>query len=491
LNLANLGENPVTTRRDFLLSASSGIACFSLFGWNSVHAQKPKLRVRKSVAKLNANSPEIKALADAIQKMKALGGKDRRGWEAQAAIHGTLQGGFKSCQHQNWFFLPWHRAYLYFFEDIVRKLSETDDFALPYWDWTKDNKFPDLFFNGPFANPVRERQPSGRRPTPNGNNTFTKDELDRFVGQTVISRIMNTTDFETFGGSPVQQLGDTAAAGDLENTPHNFVHRWVGGDMATAGSPYDPIFWVHHCNIDRLWVEWMRKHKNALPNDKKWLNTVFKDDFGFVNRAGENSEIMVEKSLETANLGYEYDSSEIAVGATFAPSKPDVIGKLEMGKASLVDRQSLSFSERPSSLQATSFARALELVTTPRKPTIRMRVRDVHVPENENVSLDFHVNCEKASSDVKVSDATYVGSCTFFGHGKQGHGGKNDGTASFLLDATPTFGRLYADRPLKADEPIKITMIAKPLAFPDSSPWAGEAKQLSPSQVSFEVVIPA
>ena len=49
----------------------------------------------------------------------------------------------------------------------------------------------------------------------------------------------------------------------LEINLHNTVHRWVGGNMLDMSSPNDPIFWLHHCNIDRLWGEWQRGEGHA------------------------------------------------------------------------------------------------------------------------------------------------------------------------------------------------------------------------------------
>lgn len=47
---------------------------------------------------------------------------------------------------------------------------------------------------------------------------------------------------------------------------HNRVHVWVGGEMAPASSPNDPVFWLNHCNIDRIWEGWMKKHgRTYLP----------------------------------------------------------------------------------------------------------------------------------------------------------------------------------------------------------------------------------
>jgi tyrosinase len=51
---------------------------------------------------------------------------------------------------------------------------------------------------------------------------------------------------------------------------HNRVHVWVGGDMSPASSPNDPVFFLNHCNVDRLWADWQQNHGNAsyLPGGK-------------------------------------------------------------------------------------------------------------------------------------------------------------------------------------------------------------------------------
>jgi tyrosinase len=57
----------------------------------------------------------------------------------------------------------------------------------------------------------------------------------------------------------------TAFQSAIEGAVHASVHNAVGGDMATAASPSDPLFWLHHANIDRLWVKWQKKHPGAKP----------------------------------------------------------------------------------------------------------------------------------------------------------------------------------------------------------------------------------
>ena len=71
----------------------------------------------------------------------------RANWTNQASIHQNF------CPHGNWLFLPWHRAYLLYFERICRKLSGMADFALPYWNWSLEPRVPAVFWGGP-SNPL-------------------------------------------------------------------------------------------------------------------------------------------------------------------------------------------------------------------------------------------------------------------------------------------------------------------------------------------------
>ncbi|HKF06150.1 MAG TPA: tyrosinase family protein, partial [Candidatus Sulfotelmatobacter sp.] len=80
---------------------------------------------RRNIANLAPNDPVILAFKDAVQQMKNLPSTNPLSWSAQVQVH------FDHCPHQNWWWLPWHRAYLLYFERICRKLSGHDDFALP------------------------------------------------------------------------------------------------------------------------------------------------------------------------------------------------------------------------------------------------------------------------------------------------------------------------------------------------------------------------
>jgi tyrosinase len=47
---------------------------------------------------------------------------------------------------------------------------------------------------------------------------------------------------------------------------HGAVHVWVGGNMGyIPTAPSDPIFWMHHANVDRLWWQWQQAHPGLNP----------------------------------------------------------------------------------------------------------------------------------------------------------------------------------------------------------------------------------
>ena len=67
----------------------------------------------------------------------------------------------------------------------------------------------------------------------------------------------------------------------------------VGGTMDSSSSPADPLFWLHHANIDRLWVSWQQTHAS-----KPKGSTVLQPPplFG----------VKVSSQLDIAALGYSY-----------------------------------------------------------------------------------------------------------------------------------------------------------------------------------------
>jgi tyrosinase len=55
----------------------------------------------------------------------------------------------------------------------------------------------------------------------------------------------------------------------LESKFHSGAHNGVGGWLATAASPSDPLFFLLHANVDRIWAHWQAKHDRFDPNDEE------------------------------------------------------------------------------------------------------------------------------------------------------------------------------------------------------------------------------
>ena len=388
------------SRRDTLKKASAAV-CASLlpFGFASAQsvtpAAHPRTYRRYNASGSAAGKRMLKSYTKAVRAMLALPPEDPRNWYRHAIIH-TMD-----CPHGNWWFLPWHRAYLGWFEQICRELSNDPHFALPYWDWTTEPKIPDRLFDdvldpnhhayiptasefdsrlraaianaGYWTSPggtferrsqfgqllsrsVRFEQdlmfdiltdPSGRlfydQPGARGLrrerpefNAATTDSVSRAT----ILAALDAPDFPTFGSPKSANHATAAGYGILEAKPHNSVHRCVGsldcnfvdrrGFMTDMLSPVDPIFFLHHANMDRLWDVWERKQhalglstlpagaelRTNLPEAEKSAAEKATDYYRwarepllfFVDRRGEPvSKTAAGDYVSMATFGYDYE----------------------------------------------------------------------------------------------------------------------------------------------------------------------------------------
>src|SRR5262249_17395245 len=130
--------------------------------------------------------------------------------------------------HFGWYFLPWHRAYLYFFESILGELAGDAGFALPYWDWSKNPKLPDFFFVADPQNPLHPPHPPVRR-VQNGQDTIEKDPAVRTAtSPEMVEQILAIPYFfpprpglgGSFGGPPDGDQVNPWLQGALESVPH-------------------------------------------------------------------------------------------------------------------------------------------------------------------------------------------------------------------------------------------------------------------------------
>jgi tyrosinase len=265
------------------------------------------------------------------------------GWRFLAAMHGLADANrlpdttnplWSNCQHGSWFFLPWHRMYLYAFEAIVQHVLEDDTWSLPYWYSVNPDDATSFVLPPAFRDTSRP-----------GNNLFTQrrsllangGQTLPDLGSTVVAAL-DAQDFTSTDGLTSFGSGERSSpsfngdeVGLLEDTPHGGVHVLVGNDYDARGNllrsgwmgsfytaALDPIFWLHHANMDRLWQMWLDTdpaHLNPT-GDPAWADT----SFSFPAPDGGLSTWRIGDVLDTVALGYEYESTAAPSGVTPAPA---------------------------------------------------------------------------------------------------------------------------------------------------------------------------
>ena len=213
-----------------------------------------------------------------------------------------LFGSIRNLAHYSPVFLPWHREYLIRFENALREIDTS--ISLPYWDWTIDAELQDPSTSIIWTEDIL----GGRNPTQNGlvtdgpfknwkfslnipgypREAYLRRDFDNTIQlpfrrdvELVINN--NELEYDKYPWDGNQDYNSFRII--LERPIHNPVHNWVGGTMEEAYSPGDPVFFLHHCNIDRVWANWQRKH-NYL--DRYPANDKIRDRRGriipFTNR---------------------------------------------------------------------------------------------------------------------------------------------------------------------------------------------------------------
>src|SRR6478672_12211919 len=135
------------------------------------------------------------------------------------------------------------------------------------------------------------------------------------VGPDVLNAILAATEYEQFGTSrpdgqdsldPSWITTGTGTQDQLEGNAHNMVHNNIGGWMPSASSSRDPIFFMHHSNIDRIWALWNSLGNQNSP-DPLWNDMPFTDNF--LNTDGSFFSPKVSDLYVPEQLGYTYGLS--------------------------------------------------------------------------------------------------------------------------------------------------------------------------------------
>ncbi len=464
-----MAENP--NRRTFLATASVTVAS-ALAPRLMARPNKPKdpppapaVGTRENIAGMTTDHPVLISYRKAISAMQNLQPTDPRSWQFQANMHGALpadgnNAGWRWCMHGNWWFLPWHRGYLYYFEKIVRKMSGDDGFRLPYWSWEKvgQNVLPATFREAMYQgqpnalfDATRAEANKAQPLRPGGAGSFSAD------WQSVLAtdRFTTTTLELSYGGlrapgmKTPQKPASSQQHGVMESQAHDMIHDAVGGAEGNMGDPdtaaRDPIFWLHHANVDRLWNRWLdvKGHRNPDPTaDKEWYD----QQFPYYDEDGKQVTATVSTILDLASKESKYDDDRRLVAAAPPTAEEKNMEPKIVSVGTVQPMLLLGTKPFTKTLEFTpeNKPRLTAALNNPpadaEPPAVLLRVEGIKPPKD--VRLTYEVFLTKKGD--KPSETSYVGPIAFFGrrgdHADHGQDDKEGFTQGF--DVTALMQRL-------------------------------------------------
>jgi tyrosinase len=483
------------TRRSFV----SGVAAMPFAVWFQKYG-----RLAAPLVRYDARSPQgqtmLKIYAGAVQKMMSTAEGDPRSWVFQWYTHfvkgSTTKAAeiariypspspWKDLANEMWntcqahsgqpesYFLPWHRMFVYFFEQIIRNVGgpSAASFTLPYWNYTKTGStyavIPPEF-------------------TKKGDPTYGPLYIEkRNAGVNAGNPIAppGYLNLDSLKECIYQQNG--AVQGfclDIDSTLHGRVHVRTGDTMNMGAVPWaagDPVFWAHHCNIDRLWASWNAGGRKN-PSDPTFLDKTFV----FADGKGNRVEAKVQDFLDIAKLGYSYDhlepvppcpsskSSHLASAAKAARLDATLKAPVELGAAPV--RATLSLAPLAGAAAAAPQSFAQRLSKVPASRSIFVVLRDLRSEAQPGVLYDVFLQLPEGTAAEKGKDYR-IGTLSFFdtGHGDHGVQGAGSEGKFFSFDVTHLVSRLASRKMLDTGN---VTLTFAPLGQPEAAakPVIGE-----------------
>lgn len=392
--------------------------------------------VRQSVSALSAR--QIASLRHGIQVMMSKPATDPTSYRFQADIHGTWDTGpaqtsWNQCQHGSFYFFSWHRMYLYFFDRILRAAAGDPNLVLPYWNWSDpaQRTLPAAFREpADTTNPLFIAPPGRPAPLDAGTAFLAASTVDFSGAMADLSFEGGGMSGYGFGGGTSAPKQSSSAAGDLERHPHNVVHSALGGLMsAVRTAAQDPIFWLHHANIDRLWNQWLQQGQGRSdPGDATWLNTTFT----FYDEAGHAVCLTGAQIVDTVGqLNYRYDSDPLPyarIGSSTlmaqraasqsgdrSPSserQPTIVTE----STALAEGQQITLSAMPATVQlpVTETVRTnLQHLAHEPAPKLILRIDDIHTNKPPEFYYDVFVD-PPHGQELDSETPGFVGNLSLF-----------------------------------------------------------------------------
>jgi tyrosinase len=469
---------PVLSRRSFVARsaavAGAGGLPFSIWAEQQAKADNPRTRFEattsqgqamiekyaRAVAKMMdaAQNPEksptswlFQWYTHAVAGNKTLSGEIARVFAGAAptdpnrllaaAMWSTCQAhGVNGLPQDERMFLPWHRMYVYFFERVIRKILADDTFTLPYWDYTTQGKraIPEQFRLP--ADPIyKVLYRADRNDGTNGTAKVNAGEpIDR-------NRPSSPLNLQVLSVRHYDPQGVAMGFNDsLDLSPHGDVHVLVGNRVNMGAVPWaarDPIFWLHHCNIDRLWASW-NKGGRVNPGGN-WLT----QSFVFADENGNRIDATVRDFVETEAIkaaAYRYDKLEPVPPlagdaarpsvATVTPAPSIIASQAQPGSVKLAEEAPVSV---PLAATAELMAAA---IPTPDNGRVFLVLQNLQANTQPGVLYDVYL--DPPSGGAPNPQSIPVGTLNFFNLSDRE--GTNTSARLLSFDVTEPFRSLIA-----------------------------------------------
>ncbi|UXI68057.1 tyrosinase family protein [Tahibacter amnicola] len=481
------------SRRNFVRS----LASVPLALWVSRFASAADPLVRYD-CRSTKGQEMLRIYADTVRKMQALRENDPRGWVWQWYTHfagntpkaneinrifGSSPSAMRSLADEMWntcqshagqdpnHFLPWHRMYVLYFESIIRELSGRADFTLPYWNYTTDGgaagivpvqfrRSTDPVWNVLYRSDRSANANAGR--AIQGTNTSQMD----------VTNLMRLTSYSNVGSA-------SGFCRTIDSQIHGFIHVLVGNANNMGAVPFaarDPLFWVHHCNIDRLWASWNRAGRSNPT--AAWGER----EFVFADGKGQRITGRLKNFFDTNSLGYVYENY-VSVPAARAAD----LAMVASGRASASVRVAqadhhASLSNGAAEVELTPLvtsktAAMVEETTRAAREGKRtyLVLKDLHTraqPETlYNVYLQLPKGEVAGKSTVNLVGTIHFFDAQFHDHGN-GHKADVVGENFHSFDVTELLAKLGREKALDG-RALKVTIAATGVPVAGADPMVG------------------
>jgi hypothetical protein len=273
------------------------------------------------------------------------------------------------CAHSVEPFIAWHVPYIYQYELLLNKYNTSTNkeyITLPYFDITEqefnysfmNEENITVFFDGEFVtieNPLAGayyyKDNIKTRTTRNGYlNASTIKEFKQI--STIRRQLHNTLyaeTYEEFSSNIVSYFKTNTEQKYIPlETPHNSIHDIIGGEGGNMSdisiSAFDPIFWLHHCNMDRFFYNWLKNITNIFSKQLSlsqitntsldstlapyfstdtYSSDFFNYNYGWTNNTSDF--LLLKNVLQLNNFPYKYKKISSIVGLEKRKASLDLI----------------------------------------------------------------------------------------------------------------------------------------------------------------------